>query len=81
MSELQTEWTAEQAEENAGEANESLPEAPTTDRFRPPGTATGMDVRAGEQPYVAEPEAASQSRPRYQMPLDPPQRLTEGGDR
>lgn len=80
MSELQIGWTPEQVQENLGEANESLPEAPTTDRFPPPGTATGTDVRAGEQPYE-EPAEAAEPGSKEWLPPDPPRHPDDEGGR
>src|SRR3954465_8522495 len=48
MSELRKEWTPEQVQEHRAEANESLPEARTTDRFPVAGRASGMDRWGGE---------------------------------
>jgi hypothetical protein len=77
MSELRSEWTPQQVQENLGEANESLPEARTTDRFPVSGTASGMDMRAGEELY--EEDAAAGPGSELRMPPDPPQRPTDQG--
>jgi hypothetical protein len=80
MSELRSEWTPQQVEENLGEANESLPEARTTNRFPVAGTASGMDFRAGEEQYEEDVAAAAESGSELRMPPDPPRRPTTQGD-
>lgn len=72
MSELRSEWTAEQVRENLGKANENLPEATATDRFPMEGTASGIDFKAGEEAY--DESAASDQGSAQGLPADPPQR-------
>jgi len=79
MSGLRSEWTPEQVRENLGEANENLPEARTVDRFPVAGTASGMDIQAGEEPY--EQDAAAGRGGELRMPPDPPRRPTDEGGR
>ena len=75
MSGLRSEWTPQQVQENLGEASENLPEARTTDRFPVAGTASGMDLREGEDLYGEE---AGEARPGSElMPPDPPRRPTD----
>ncbi|MDR6416968.1 hypothetical protein [Pseudarthrobacter sulfonivorans] len=81
MSELRSEWTPQQVQANLGEVNENLPEARTTDRFPVSGTASGMDMRAGEQPYEEDADAAPGAGRELRMPPDPPRRPTEQGGR
>lgn len=79
MSDLRTEWTPEQVQAHAGEANEAMPEARTTDRFPATGRASGVDVRAGEAGYE---QAAASDAPdgALRVPADPPLGVTnEGG--
>ena len=76
MSERRREWTSQQVQENIGEANESLPEARTTDRFPVAGTASGMDTPPeGEQPYEEDADSGIE----LQMPPDPPRRPADQG--
>ncbi len=79
MSELRSEWTPEQVQANHGEANENLPEARTTDRFPVSGTASGMDMRAGEEPYEEDAAASAGALSEHRMPPDPPRRPTDQG--
>ena len=72
MSALRSEWTPQQVQENLGVANESLPEARTTDRFPVAGTASGMDFSAGEELYEEDVAAAAESGSEFRMPPDPP---------
>jgi hypothetical protein len=74
VSGLRSEWTPQQVKENLGEANENLSEARTTDRFPVAGTASGMDLRAGED--LDEEDAAAYTGPgnELRMPPDPPRR-------
>lgn len=75
MSELRSIWGTQEVEENLGLANESLPEAPTIDRFPTQGRAAGMDLQSGEGQYEEAP--ADDSDGVFQVPQDPPQRLTD----
>ncbi|MGA7206991.1 MAG: hypothetical protein WBX27_20455 [Specibacter sp.] len=79
MSELRTTWTPQQVQERTGEANESLPEARTTDRYPAQGRSSGVDVLAGED--LAGPAAAqaTASGTGLQVPPDPPQHLNDQG--
>lgn len=81
VSELRSEWTPQQVQENLGQANEGLPEARTTDRFPVAGTASGMDLRAGEDLYEEDGAAAEGPRSERRMPQDPPRRPTDQGGR
>lgn len=80
MSELRSEWTSQQAQENLEKANESLPEAQTTDRFRTPGRVSGVDIRAGEDLYEENTGADAGSNSVFTVPADPPKRSTDQGD-
>lgn len=80
MSGLRSEWTPQQVRENLGEANEDLPEARTTDRFPVAGTASGTDVRAGEEPYEEE-AASAEPGGGLRLPPDPPRNPTDEGGR
>jgi hypothetical protein len=79
MAELRSAWTPEQVQENLGEANESLPEARTTDRFPLAGTASGVDVRGGAD----EGDGSTADGPDggFRLPPDPPRRPTDEGGR
>jgi hypothetical protein len=77
MSGLRSEWTPEQVQENLGEANENLPEARTTDRFPVAGTASGMDLKAGEDRYEEDEAAAAGLGTELRMPPDPPRHPTD----
>lgn len=79
MSELRSKWTPQQVQENLGEANEGLPEARTTDRFPVSGTASGMDMRAGEEPYEEDVAAAADAGTEFRIPPDPPRHPTDQG--
>lgn len=79
MSDYRTEWTPQQVQDNRGEANEALPEARTTDRFQPSGTASGMDVRAGEDIHEQQAAVADNPESKYWLPSDPPRRPTNPG--
>jgi hypothetical protein len=79
MSGLRSEWTPEQVQENLGEANETLPEARTTDRFPVAGTASGMDFQAGEEPYEEDAAAAGGRGIELRLPQDPPRHPTDEG--
>lgn len=81
MSGLRSEWTPQQVQENLGEANENLPEARTTDRFPVAGTASGMDLRAGEELYEEEGAVATGPGSELRMPPDPPRRPTHEAGR
>lgn len=69
MEQLRTPWIAEDAE-TQGPPSEAVPESATTDRFRPEGTATGEDHRAGVEEQTATAGEAVGERP--SMPPDPP---------
>ena len=75
MSGLRSEWTPQQVQENLGEASENLPEARTTDRVPVTGTASGMDLREGED--LDEEYAAAAGPGSELMPPDPPRRPTD----
>lgn len=77
MNGLRSEWKQEQIQENIGEANENLPEARTTDRFPVAGTASGMDLRAGEEMYAEGADGTTDSAIDLRMPSDPPLRPTD----
>jgi hypothetical protein len=79
MSELRKEWTPEQVQEHRAEANESLPEARTTDRFPVAGRASGMDRMGGEELYEEDVVAAAEPGSKLWMPPDPPRRPTDQG--
>jgi hypothetical protein len=80
MSEYRTEWTPQQVQDNLADVNESLPEATTTDRFRPAGRASGLDVRAGEDLDEQQTaSAAAEPGSRQWLPSDPPRRPTPPG--
>ena len=80
MSGLRSEWTPQQVQENLSEANENLPEARTTDRFPVAGTASGMDFRAGAEPYEEDvTAAAAPGSDFFRMPPDPPRRPADEG--
>ncbi|GAA3688383.1 hypothetical protein GCM10023081_27140 [Arthrobacter ginkgonis] len=64
-------------QENLGEANENLPEARTTDRFPVAGTASGIDLQAGEEPYEEDAAAAAGLGTELRMPADPPRHPTD----
>lgn len=81
MSELRSEWTPQQVQENLGEANENLPEAHTTDRFPVPGTASGIDVRPGEDLDEQDTVVGADSGDVLRMPPDPPRRPMDQGGR
>ncbi|MGN7200834.1 hypothetical protein [Arthrobacter sp. SAFR-044] len=81
MSGHRSEWTPQQVQENLGEANENLPEARTTDRFPVAGTASGMDLRAGEHPYEEDTAGAAGQGNDLRMPPDPPRHTTEQAGR
>jgi hypothetical protein len=81
MSELRSEWTPHQVQENLGDANENLTEARTTDRFPVAGTASGMDLHAGEDLYEADSAVAWGPGGESRMPPDPPRRPTDQGGR
>ncbi|MGX1159867.1 hypothetical protein FBY31_1770 [Arthrobacter sp. SLBN-100] len=76
-----SEWKPEQVQENLGAANENLPEARTTDRFPVAGTASGMDLRAGEDMYVEDAAGTMDSAIDLRMPPDPPRRPTDQAGR
>lgn len=73
MEGLRSEWTAEQITENLAHAHEGLPEATTVDRFPVAGTASGIDFRAGEEPYEQSP-TRTERNDAPGLPADPPQR-------
>ena len=79
MEALRSEWTAEQISENLGRSHEGLPEATTTDRFPVEGTASGIDFRAGAEPYEQSPSPAERSGAPG-LPADPPLRPAGLGD-
>jgi hypothetical protein len=81
MSGLRSTWTPQQVQENLGEANENLPEARTIDRFPVAGTASGMDLRAGEDLYQEEAAEAAGPGSELRMPPDPPRRPTDQAGR
>ena len=76
MNGLRSEWKQEQIQENLGEANENLPVASATDRFPVAGTASGMDLRAGEDVYAENAGGTTDSAIDPRMPADPPRRPT-----
>ena len=79
MSELRNAWTPQQVQDGIGEANESLPEARTTDRYPVPGRASGVDVREGadvQEPGAAE---AGTSGTTLQVPADSPRGTADEG--
>jgi hypothetical protein len=78
MSGLRSEWTPQQVQDNLGEASENLPEARTTDRFPVAGTASGMDLQAGEELYEEDAAAAGPGS-ELRLPPDPPRRPTDQG--
>ena len=75
MSGLRSAWTPEQVQENRGEANEGLPGARSTDRFRVAGTASGMVFLAGG--VTDEEGPSTESDTRFRGPPDPPRRATD----
>jgi hypothetical protein len=77
MNELRNAWTPEQVQERNGEANESLPEARTTDRYPRPGRASGVDVQSGEDTAAADEAGTTAAGTDFQVPPDPPQHLNE----
>lgn len=81
MSELRSSWTPEQVQENLDEANEHLPEARTIDRFPVSGTASGIDVRAGEDLDEQDTAARGDSGGELRMPPDPPKHFRDQGGR
>lgn len=80
MSELRSEWSPQQLQENIKEVNEALPEAQTTDRFPVLGRASGVDVRAGEDLYEETAAADASAGSVLQVPADPPKHSTDQGD-
>jgi len=78
MSELRSDWTPEQLQASVGEANESLPEARTTDRFPVPGRASGVDLRAGESSDEDDAGPAAGDGV-FRVPPDPPRGTTNHG--
>ncbi len=79
MSELRSEWSPQQVQENFDKANETLPEAQTTDRFPVSGQASGVDVRAGEDLYEETAATDASAGSVLLVPPDPPQHLADTG--